>query len=401
MLPLSTLKLKTSLRLLLLLLLFLQAKVPTEFTEKEFWVKYFQSQYYTRDKGKAGGPQISAGDDMFSRYAAEVEEERKAAAEAVSRGGSSATVANAAASARLSGAHGVVDPTIDLAAQWADHHGRELDERSPAERAGAPEAQQVIGILNRHADLIMKPKGGRGSAAAAAAGASQDDPYTATELPELREPAAERVQPLTLENAGQYAGGAAAATTAATADSGSADSSAELQQQPLVVRALNLRAALTPPARALEVLHTCSKEGQSSGAAAVNPGAYPQEFVTTLHRHFQIIGELLRHFYAALSSSGSSAAAATAVAPKLDRLVQKMESKYEELQQLRSALPHNAVGGQQSALIKPLTDCLNHAFQKYEEHKAAVAERAAAAAAGANGSVLGKRSLAGSAVTAR
>jgi hypothetical protein len=388
---------------LLLLLLLLQAKVPTEFTEKEFWVKYFQSQYYTRDKGKAGGPQISAGDDMFSRYAAEVEEERKAAAEAVSRGGSSATAANAAANARLSGAHGVVDPTIDLAAQWADHHGRELDERSPAERAGAPEAQQVIGILNRHADLIMKPKGGRGSAAAATAGASQDDPYTATELPELREPAAEKVQPLTLENAGQYAGGAAATSTApaSAADSSTAAAEQQQQQQPLVVRALNLRAALTPPARALEVLHTCSKEGQSSGAAAVNPGAYPQEFVTTLHRHFQIIGELLRHFYAALSSSGSSAAAAAAVAPKLDRLVQKMESKYEELQQLRSALPHNAAGGQQSALIKPLTDCLNHAFQKHEEHKAAVAERAAAAAAGANGSVLGKRTLAGSAVTAR
>ena len=48
-----------------------EAEVPLNKTETDFWVAYFQSEYFARDKGgRAGGDDDTYGrtDDMFSRY---------------------------------------------------------------------------------------------------------------------------------------------------------------------------------------------------------------------------------------------------------------------------------------------------------------------------------------------
>lgn len=48
-----------------------EAEVPLNKTETDFWVAYFQSEYFARDKGgRAGGDEDMYGrtDDMFSRY---------------------------------------------------------------------------------------------------------------------------------------------------------------------------------------------------------------------------------------------------------------------------------------------------------------------------------------------
>ena len=48
-----------------------EAEVPLNKTETDFWVAYFQSEYFARDKGgRAGGHEDLYGrtDDMFSRY---------------------------------------------------------------------------------------------------------------------------------------------------------------------------------------------------------------------------------------------------------------------------------------------------------------------------------------------
>ncbi|CAN0504182.1 unnamed protein product, partial [Ectocarpus sp. 8 AP-2014] len=85
-----------------------------------------------------------------------------------------------------------------------------------------------------------------------------------------------------------------------------------------------------------------------------------------MHRHFQIVGELLsRHFYASLDRPKSDAGAAA----KLDRLETRMNSKYKELTEERRRLPRNADGNRLSAVIKPLLDCLDHAFLKLEDSK--------------------------------
>lgn len=65
-----------------------------------------------------------------------------------------------------------------------------------------------------------------------------------------------------------------------------------------------------------------------------------------------------------------------------------MNAKYKELTEERKMLPRNADGNRLSAVIKPLLDCLDHAFEKLEE------SRARKAGGGGSG-VGGSRSRAG------
>lgn len=47
----------------------------------------------------------------------------------------------------------------------------------------------------------------------------------------------------------------------------------------------------------------------------------------------------------------------------------RMNAKYQELMDERKRLPRDATGNRLSAVIKPLTDCLDHAFEKLDEHR--------------------------------
>lgn len=46
-----------------------------------------------------------------------------------------------------------------------------------------------------------------------------------------------------------------------------------------------------------------------------------------------------------------------------------MNAKYKELTEARKELPRSATGNRLSAVIKPLMDCLDHAFLKLEESR--------------------------------
>ena len=88
-----------------------------------------------------------------------------------------------------------------------------------------------------------------------------------------------------------------------------------------------------------------------------------------------------RHFYASLDRPRSDVGAVA----KLDRLETRMNAKYKELTEERKSLPRNADGNRLSAVIKPLLDCLDHAFVKREE------SRARRAGYGGGGSGSGRR----------
>jgi transcription initiation factor TFIIH subunit 1 len=49
--------------------------VPTKMSEKEFWIKYFQSQFFHRDRLK-GAVVPGPGDELFSKYASEVDKDK-------------------------------------------------------------------------------------------------------------------------------------------------------------------------------------------------------------------------------------------------------------------------------------------------------------------------------------
>ena len=67
-----------------------------------------------------------------------------------------------------------------------------------------------------------------------------------------------------------------------------------------------------------------------------------------------------------------------------------MNGKYKELTEERKALPRNADGNRLSAVIKPLLDCLDHAFEKLEEDKARKAGGGGAGGGGSGGGGTGR-----------
>ncbi len=86
-----------------LILAAFQAKVPDELSEHAFWTKYFQSRFHQKQLGRGmKDDSLSAGDDMFTRYAAEEQAERGNVCGSERKG------------LNMSQA---VDPTIDLTAQ--------------------------------------------------------------------------------------------------------------------------------------------------------------------------------------------------------------------------------------------------------------------------------------------
>lgn len=70
-----------------------------------------------------------------------------------------------------------------------------------------------------------------------------------------------------------------------------------------------------------------------------------------------------RHLYATLERPRRDTAATT----KLELLKKRMESKYQELRDARAALPRNATGNRLSAVIQPMTECLDNAFEALQE----------------------------------
>lgn len=116
-----------------------QANVPP-MTEQQFWVKYFQSRYYLRDKGaavsaKKAGDLDEGGDDLFARY--EQPDDNKLPT------------------------NGAVSPSVDLTKTLGE---RDLNDRTADEPPAEddipasdldPRADLVVRKVNRHADMVV------------------------------------------------------------------------------------------------------------------------------------------------------------------------------------------------------------------------------------------------------
>lgn len=122
-----------------------QANVPP-MKEQQFWVKYFQSRYYLRDKGAAvsasrAGELGDGGDDMFARYeqrddSAKLEHDRLL---------------------QLSRVPKEIDITMTAGDRDMIEAEEEPDEDDDAGRGGAlePRAELVVHKINRHAEILV------------------------------------------------------------------------------------------------------------------------------------------------------------------------------------------------------------------------------------------------------
>jgi hypothetical protein len=139
-------------------------EVPLNMSEQEFWVAYFQSEYYSRDKGLGDVYSEVRTDDIFSRY------DTKLSTSSIGAAGSSAarqptTKGDRHKSENLTG---LVDPTIDLTANANDFHKKEdsvvsegLVGKGSAGAASAPlgaagSRSMVTEKYNRHSALYMQ-----------------------------------------------------------------------------------------------------------------------------------------------------------------------------------------------------------------------------------------------------
>ncbi|CAN0385832.1 unnamed protein product, partial [Discosporangium mesarthrocarpum] len=132
-----------------------------------------------------------------------------------------------------------------------------------------------------------------------------------------------------------------------------------LRERPVLARAVPF------PDVALASLRKCTTDSEVGAGNSVSLQGYTGDFVGGMHRHFQLVGELLRHLYATIDRPERD----TAANDKLRRLEARMGIKYKELQSLRASLPRSATGNKLAAVIKPLMDSLDHAFQALEHRR--------------------------------
>lgn len=326
-----------------------KAQVPDKMTETEFWGAFFKSKYFHRDR-KAGH------EDMFTKY--EEQEKQIASSTAIDP-------------------RGIVDPLVDLTSTEEDaavHHA------SSAVAKQTKEDQSVITIakFNRHGAYVLdpvhagklqadgpkKPKPGY-----------HDNLAEATLLDDLAGKKAAPYNPLTLENESRYfqheEKGVHEEHDASAAEIVRAN---DAFRSACSQGSISLDRAFPSSSTALDVLNeviACSDPTHdsvsASSAANLAAGAQaaeyiPSEFKKQLYNQFHDVCELLRHFlsFKARVARGGPDGGAEA-ARKLNRIVEKMGSKYDELVKIREALPPHEKN-HLAPLLKPFDDQLNLAF---------------------------------------
>ncbi|RLN87652.1 hypothetical protein BBJ28_00001128 [Nothophytophthora sp. Chile5] len=338
-----------------------QAQVPDKMTETEFWGAFFKSKYFHRDR-KAGH------EDMFTKY----EEKEKEAATGVSID-----------------PRGLVDPLVDLTSTEEDaavHH----DKKQISSKENP--FSITIAKFNRHGAYVLdpvhagklqkqqlttektskqqetlqqqkkKPKAGY-----------HDNLADATLLDDLMDKVPPPSNPLTLEDESRYFQHAEKGSSAESNGSGgklSLEDAAHVFQATCKA-AIPLENAYPSAKTCFDVLaevvacsDSTSDSASASSAANLASGALaaeyiPSEFKKQVYNQFHDVCELLRHFlsFKAKVADGGGPDAQR----KLNRIVEKMGSKYDELVKLRESLPPHEKN-LLAPLLKPFDDQLNLAF---------------------------------------
>lgn len=332
-----------------------QAQVPDKMTETEFWGAFFKSKYFHRDR-KVGH------EDMFTKY--EEQEKEIASSTAVDP-------------------RGIVDPLVDLTSTEEDaavHHATDPS-RKQASNSKEDQSEITIAKFNRHGAYVLDPvHAGKLQKSAADAPKKpkpgfHDSVTEATLLDDLASKKPPPFNPLTLENESRYfqhAENGVQQEQDATVT--------ELQRTTEAFRAtcapggISLDIAFPDASTSFDVLNeivacsdpthdSVSASSASNLAAGAQAAEYiPSDFKKQLYNQFHDVCELLRHFlsFKARVARGGPDGGAEA-SRKLNKIIEKMGSKYDELVKIREALPPHE-RNHLAPLLKPYDDQLNMAF---------------------------------------
>ncbi|OWZ22040.1 General transcription factor IIH subunit [Phytophthora megakarya] len=330
-----------------------QGQVPDKMTETEFWGAFFKSKYFHRDR-KAGH------EDMFTKY----EEQEKAESKGVSID-----------------PRGIVDPLIDLTTTEEDaavHHAKRLitEKENPS--------SITITKFNRHGAYVLDPAHA-GKLQQQKAGKQltllqkkkpkagyHDNLKDATLLDDLKDKAPPPYNPLTLEDESRYFQHSEKGIVADGNTTGKLSLPDAAQVFQATCKApIKLENAYPTSKTCFNVLaevvacsDSTSDSASASSAANLASGALaaeyiPNEFKKQVYNQFHDVCELLRHFlsFKAKVAEGGGPEAQR----KLNKIVEKMGSKYDELVKLRESLPPHEKN-LLAPLLKPFDDQLNLAF---------------------------------------
>lgn len=329
-----------------------QAQVPDKMTETEFWGAFFKSKYFHRDR-KAGH------EDMFTKY--EEQEKQIASSTAIDP-------------------RGIVDPLVDLTSTEEDaavHHASDTVSKQ------TKEDQSVITIakFNRHGAYVLDPvhagklQKSTPDAPKKPKPGFHDSLAEATLLDDLAGKKPAPYNPLTLENESRYfqhsEKGAHEEHDASAAEVVCTN---EAFRAACAHGSISLDRAFPSASTAFDVLNeviacsdpthdSVSASSASNLAAGAQAAEYiPSEFKKQLYNQFHDVCELLRHFlsFKARVARGGPDGGAEATR-KLNKIIEKMGSKYDELVKIREALPPHEKN-HLAPLLKPFDDQLNLAF---------------------------------------
>ncbi|TMW55060.1 hypothetical protein Poli38472_013822 [Pythium oligandrum] len=327
-----------------------KAQVPDKMTETEFWGAFFKSKYFHRDRK-------SGHEDMFTRFEEQEQEILK----------------DHAVDPR-----GIVDPLIDLTSTEEDNAVRKAIDKSLRKQTNEP-SNITIAKFNRHGAYVLDPAHagklqGTADAIKKTRSSHHDSIRDATLLDDLKGKEAPPYNPLTIEDDSKYFQHSEAGSKKGAALQNQAPT-ATLEESCALFRdacgsSIRLEQAFPSSKTSLDVLAEIiahadtSQDATASSSAVLVSGAtaadcIPNEFKKQVYTQFHDVCELLRHF---LSFKAKAERAGDADAKhKLKRIVERMESKYDELSKIREALPPHEKN-LLAPLLKPFDDQLNIAF---------------------------------------
>ncbi|GLD99992.1 hypothetical protein PINS_up008720 [Pythium insidiosum] len=327
-------------------------QVPDKMSETEFWGAFFKSKYFHRDRKAAGH------DDLFTKYEAKELE---------------------MAQERTVDPRNIVDPLVDLTTTEEDSAVHKAIYKSM--RKHVEPSSITVAKFNRHGAYVLDPTHagklqGPVEPPKKPRAAASESLREATVLDDLEGPQAPQYNPLTIEDDSKYfqhqEGGADGARSHATVPVPVQATLEEsrVQFETACASTLTLDRAFPSSKASTDVLTEIlahadsSHDATASSTASLVSGAMaadciPNEFKKQVYTQFHDVSELMRHFlsFKAKAERGGDADAKH----KLKRIVERMESKYDELVKIREALPPHEKN-LLAPLLKPFDDQLNLAF---------------------------------------